>query len=70
MAVYETDEIIEKVILVGVAFDTDDDTERSLDELRELWVNPDCGLKTRGVPETEASLKNMVKAAEIVRAEV
>ena len=36
MAVYETDEIIEKVILVGVAFDTDDDTERSLDELREL----------------------------------
>ena len=26
MAVYETDEIIERVILVGVAFDTDDDT--------------------------------------------
>ena len=36
MAVYETDEIIERVILVGVAFDTDDDTERSLDELGEL----------------------------------
>lgn len=35
----------------------------------KLWVNPDCGLKTRGVPETEASLKNMVKAAEIIRAE-
>ena len=34
----------------------------------KLWVNPDCGLKTRGVPETEASLKNMVKAAEAVRA--
>lgn len=34
----------------------------------KLWVNPDCGLKTRGVPETEASLKNMVKAAENVRA--
>lgn len=34
----------------------------------KLWVNPDCGLKTRGVPETEASLKNMVKAAETVRA--
>lgn len=33
----------------------------------KLWVNPDCGLKTRGVPETEASLKNLVKAAEIVR---
>ena len=36
----------------------------------KLWVNPDCGLKTRGVPEAEASLKNMVKAAEIVRDEV
>ena len=36
MTVYETDEIIERVILVGVAFDTDDDTERSLDELGEL----------------------------------
>ena len=35
MTVYETDEIIERVILVGVAFDTDDDTERSLDELGE-----------------------------------
>ncbi len=33
----------------------------------KLWVNPDCGLKTRGMPETEASLKNLVKAAEIVR---
>lgn len=36
MALYDTDEIIERVILVGVAFDTDDDTERSLDELAEL----------------------------------
>lgn len=33
----------------------------------KLWVNPDCGLKTRGIPETEASLRNLVKAAEIVR---
>ena len=33
----------------------------------KLWVNPDCGLKTRGIPETKASLKNMVKAAEIIR---
>lgn len=39
-------------------------------EKDKLWVNPDCGLKTRGVPETEASLKNMVKAAEIIRAEL
>ncbi|MED5622042.1 5-methyltetrahydropteroyltriglutamate--homocysteine S-methyltransferase [Ideonella sp. BN130291] len=33
-----------------------------------LWVNPDCGLKTRGWPETEAALKNMVEAAREVRA--
>ena len=36
-------------------------------EKEKLWVNPDCGLKTRGIPETEASLKNMVKAAEQIR---
>lgn len=36
----------------------------------KLWVNPDCGLKTRGIPETEASLKNMVAAAKIVREEL
>lgn len=35
----------------------------------KLWVNPDCGLKTRGVPETEASLKNMVEAAKQIRNE-
>lgn len=47
----------------------------SVDELEELitaalkhvpaerlWVNPDCGLKTRGYEETEASLKNLVEA--------
>lgn len=33
----------------------------------KLWVNPDCGLKTRGIPETDASLKNLVEAAKIVR---
>lgn len=33
----------------------------------KLWVNPDCGLKTRGIAETEASLKNLVEAAKIVR---
>ncbi|TDD88859.1 5-methyltetrahydropteroyltriglutamate--homocysteine S-methyltransferase [Actinomadura rubrisoli] len=32
-----------------------------------LWVNPDCGLKTRAYPETEASLRNMVAAARRVR---
>ena len=32
-----------------------------------LWVNPDCGLKTRDVPETIASLKNMVEATKQVK---
>jgi len=34
---------------------------------RNLWVNPDCGLKTRGWPETEAALQNMVAAAQALR---
>ncbi|MBO3276528.1 5-methyltetrahydropteroyltriglutamate--homocysteine S-methyltransferase [Pseudomonas schmalbachii] len=34
-----------------------------------LWVNPDCGLKTRGWPETEAALVNMVAAARQLRRE-
>lgn len=33
-----------------------------------LWVNPDCGLKTRNTDEVNASLKNMVAAAHQVRA--
>ena len=33
----------------------------------KLWVNPDCGLKTRGIPETQASLINMVQAAKQIR---
>ncbi len=35
-----------------------------------LWVNPDCGLKTRAWPETEAALTNMVAAARTLRAEL
>ena len=35
-----------------------------------LWVNPDCGLKTRDWPETLAALENMVRAAASVRAEL
>jgi len=35
----------------------------------QLWVNPDCGLKTRNWPETEAALRNMVAAARQLRAE-
>jgi 5-methyltetrahydropteroyltriglutamate--homocysteine methyltransferase len=34
----------------------------------QLWVNPDCGLKTRGWKETEAALRNMVAAARELRA--
>ena len=33
----------------------------------QLWVNPDCGLKTRKWPETKAALANMVEAARAVR---
>ncbi|HWU96870.1 MAG TPA: 5-methyltetrahydropteroyltriglutamate--homocysteine S-methyltransferase [Oxalicibacterium sp.] len=35
-----------------------------------LWVNPDCGLKTRGWPETIAALENMVLAARTLREEI
>jgi len=35
-----------------------------------LWVNPDCGLKTRAWPETEAALVNMVAAARQLRSEL
>ena len=36
----------------------------------QLWVNPDCGLKTRAWPETEAALRNLVQAAKQVREEL
>ncbi|MBB2954864.1 5-methyltetrahydropteroyltriglutamate--homocysteine methyltransferase [Bifidobacterium commune] len=34
-----------------------------------VWINPDCGLKTRGDEETWPSLQHMVEAAQIVRSE-
>jgi 5-methyltetrahydropteroyltriglutamate--homocysteine methyltransferase len=37
--------------------------------VEKLWVNPDCGLKTRGNEETVPSLKNLVNAAREVRNE-
>ncbi len=37
-------------------------------EKSKLWVNPDCGLKTRGEEETLPSLKNLVAAAKEIRA--
>ena len=36
----------------------------------QLWVNPDCGLKTRGWPEVRQSLENMVNAAKQFREEM
>jgi hypothetical protein len=33
----------------------------------KLWVNPDCGLKTRAWPETLLALGNMVQAARVLR---
>ena len=36
-------------------------------EIEKLWVNPDCGLKTRGNEETTASLKNLVATAKELR---
>ena len=33
----------------------------------QLWINPDCGLKTRKWPEVKESLKNMVEAVQIVK---
>jgi 5-methyltetrahydropteroyltriglutamate--homocysteine methyltransferase len=36
----------------------------------QLWVNPDCGLKTRGWEEVDASLRNMVQAARQLREEL
>jgi 5-methyltetrahydropteroyltriglutamate--homocysteine methyltransferase len=35
---------------------------------RQLWVNPDCGLKTRGYAEVTPALLNLVAAARAVRA--
>jgi 5-methyltetrahydropteroyltriglutamate--homocysteine methyltransferase len=43
--------------------------ERAVDALpiRKVWVNPDCGLKTRAYPETVAALANIVEATQRVR---
>lgn len=37
---------------------------------QNLWINPDCGLKTRKWDEVKPALENMVKAAEILRKQV
>ena len=53
-----TEELAE---LIGLAADSA--------EVSRLWVNPDCGLKTRGYEETKASLDNLVSATRQVRAQ-
>ncbi len=46
--------------------------KKALDVLKaeQIWVNPDCGLKTRDWPETKEALINMVSAAKLVRGEL
>lgn len=46
-----------------------DALEKMLEKIpaEKLWVNPDCGLKTRGIAETIPSLKNLVQAAKELR---
>ncbi|BDR53088.1 5-methyltetrahydropteroyltriglutamate--homocysteine methyltransferase [Bombiscardovia nodaiensis] len=39
-------------------------------DVSKVWINPDCGLKTRGEAETWPSLEHMVAAARVVRAEL
>ena len=36
-------------------------------DVKQIWVNPDCGLKTRGWPEVKEALKNMVASAQEMR---
>eukprot|EP00474_Spongospora_subterranea_P002653 CRZ03111.1 hypothetical protein [Spongospora subterranea] len=35
----------------------------------QFWINPDCGLKTRGWTETKASLQNLVEVARVLRSQ-
>ena len=46
--------------------------ERAVAEIpaSRLWVNPDCGLKTRGYDETVASLEHILEATHAVRAKL
>ena len=54
---------------IRIVYQTFDINEIMLTKIEKdkLWVNPDCGLKTRGTKETEASLRNMVEAAKEIR---
>ena len=39
-------------------------------DVKKVWINPDCGLKTRGNAETWPSLENLVAATQAVRAKL
>lgn len=39
-------------------------------DVSQIWINPDCGLKTRDWPETKTALENMVKAAKNIRKKI
>ena len=43
--------------------------DKIIDKLdyKKIWINPDCGLKTRTLEEVEQSLKNMTEAVKIKR---
>ena len=43
------------------------DKARGVLKAEQIWVNPDCGLKTRGWPEVERALVNMVSVAKTAR---
>jgi 5-methyltetrahydropteroyltriglutamate--homocysteine methyltransferase len=39
-------------------------------DVDQIWVNPDCGLKTRDWPETKLALQSMVEATKSVRSQI
>ena len=57
---------------VPSAKEIEDLLKKALDVLKpeQIWVNPDCGLKTRDWPETKAALQLMVDATKNVRAQI
>lgn len=57
---------------VPSAKEMEDLLKKALDVLKaeQIWVNPDCGLKTRDWPETKAALQLMVDATKAVRAQI
>ena len=55
---------------IGLDFIEGKQKVASLSEKDKLWINPPCGLKTRGITETDASLNNLVRATKILREQI